>query len=142
MTVAVDVRIDDMLRGYMVCAVWVGLDWTAVDRGEQNPDPLDQNYDVDDIGDEARAKIRVDIVDFVEHNRADLDLYAELRSFNPAEGSVWDYAGHDFYLSRNGHGTGFWDRGNDPVFERLHQATKPYGSQELDIDDDGKLYVQ
>lgn len=125
-----DTIVDDMLIGYLECAVWAGLDWPE-DPNASNPDPLDKRYSVDDITDEARAIMRADIEDFVEHNRDDLDRYGELRGFDPSQGTVWEYAGHDFYLNRNGHGTGFWDRGNDPVFERLSQASKVYGNQEL-----------
>lgn len=30
-------------------------------------------------------------------------------AINSAEGDEWDYAAHDFILTRNGHGAGFWD---------------------------------
>ncbi len=36
--------------------------------------------------------------------------------------------GQDFYLTRNGHGTGFWDRGYGDVGKRLTEAAKIYGS--------------
>ena len=36
--------------------------------------------------------------------------------------------GGDFYLTRNGHGAGFWDRGYGDVGKQLTEAAKVYGS--------------
>lgn len=36
-------------------------------------------------------------------------------------------AGHDFALTRNGHGAGFWDRGLGDVGDQLTALAKPYG---------------
>lgn len=36
--------------------------------------------------------------------------------------------GADFYLTRNGHGTGFWDRGYGDIGTQLTEAAKVYGS--------------
>lgn len=37
-------------------------------------------------------------------------------------------AGHDFALTRNGHGTGFWDRGLGDLGQSLTTACEPYGT--------------
>jgi len=50
-------------------------------------------------------------------------------------------AGHDFWLTRNGHGCGFWDRGLGNVGDELTKNSKPYGSQSLYRGDDGLLYL-
>lgn len=39
--------------------------------------------------------------------------------------------GHDFALTRNGHGAGFWDRGYGAVGERLSDAAKVYGEHSV-----------
>ena len=54
-------------------------------------------------------------------------------------------AGHDFWLTRNGHGTGFWDR-TDDVYgpgngEVLTQLAEKAGTAETYEGDDGRLYV-
>ena len=36
--------------------------------------------------------------------------------------------GHDFWLTRNGHGAGFWDRGLGEIGDRLTKAAEVYGS--------------
>jgi hypothetical protein len=48
--------------------------------------------------------------------------------------------GHDFFLTRNGHGAGFWGRGYGEVGDRLSAACKSYGSQDLYLGDDGKIH--
>ena len=54
----------------------------------------------------------------------------------------WDDAhlGHDFALTRNGHGTGFWDRGLGEVGEQLTRYAERSGEADLYIGDDGKIY--
>ena len=47
--------------------------------------------------------------------------------------------GHDFWLTRNGHGAGFWDRGLGELGDRLTGLAKPYGTVDLYITDDGKV---
>ena len=37
-------------------------------------------------------------------------------------------AGTDYFLSRNGHGAGFFDRGNGPVFTELQRAARLDGT--------------
>lgn len=51
---------------------------------------------------------------------------------------------HDFILTANRHGTGFWDRcycGNDDAAQRLTDAAHPAGDIDLDRADDGTLFL-
>jgi hypothetical protein len=50
-------------------------------------------------------------------------------------------AGHDFWLTRNGHGAGFWDRGLGAIGDKLTDLAHAAGEQGLYLGDDGKLYV-
>jgi len=52
-----------------------------------------------------------------------------------------DQAGHDLWLTRNGHGVGFWDRGLGPVGDRLTKSAEGMGERYLHEGDDGLLYV-
>ena len=39
-----------------------------------------------------------------------------------------EQSGHDFYLTRNGHGSGFWDRGYDKtIADELCRISKEFG---------------
>lgn len=48
---------------------------------------------------------------------------------------------HDFWLTRNGHGAGFWDGDYpEPLGTQLTNLAKSYGECNLSIGDDGKIY--
>ena len=51
-----------------------------------------------------------------------------------------EQAGHDFTLTRNGHGAGFWDRGLGAVGERLTENAKSFGSTYIDVFS-GKIFI-
>lgn len=119
--------LDDFTHAFLVCALWSSTDWSRDDGG----DPLDDNYDVDDIDKTCREALAEECADFCEANAEDL---AE-------SGGSAEQAGHDFWLTRNGHGAGFWDRGYGAVWDRLTKASKVYGSVDLYVGDDGKVYA-
>lgn len=50
-------------------------------------------------------------------------------------------AGHDFWYTRNGHGTGFWDRGLHQIGRDLSDAAKTFPEVNLYQGDDGKLHA-
>lgn len=51
-------------------------------------------------------------------------------------------AGHDFWLTRNGHGVGFWDGDwPEPYASQLTDAAKAFGSADAYLGDDGKVYL-
>ena len=88
-------------------------------------------------------------------NETRLDLEADCRSFwrrfgcfietreSDNEWSIAARAGHDFWLTRNGHGAGFWDRGDlwGPYEEMLVNGSKSYGEFQLYRGDDGLIYA-
>ena len=49
--------------------------------------------------------------------------------------------GHDIWLTRKGHGAGFWDRGLGDIGEKLTQACRDLGDTSLYVGDDGKYYT-
>jgi hypothetical protein len=53
-------------------------------------------------------------------------------------------AGHDFYLTQNGHGAGYWDRDEldaDGLGDALTDAAKLYTAVDLYEGDNGLLYL-
>jgi hypothetical protein len=53
-------------------------------------------------------------------------------------------AGHDFWLTRNGHGAGFWDRNLGEAGDKLTAACghgTRYPEQNLYVGDDGRLWL-
>lgn len=73
--------------------------------------------------------------------KADCDKFQELA------GDLLDSAGddsqngHDFWLTRNGHGVGFWDRGySDSVGDKLTEYAHAMGEVWIGVGDDDLLY--
>ena len=60
----------------------------------------------------------------------------------PDDGDPWDYVGHDFILTRNGHGAGFWDGdGCEPWGTKITKLIESrFGPLEIYLGDDGFLY--
>lgn len=113
-------NLDVFTRAYILCALWSSCDDT--DR------PLDDNYDAGDIAPESLVRIETECRKFQDENATDLE--------NPAQD------GHDFWLTRNGHGAGFWDRGYGERGERLTKAAHAAGSSYLYVGDDGQIHSE
>lgn len=51
-------------------------------------------------------------------------------------------AGHDFWLTRSGHGAGFWDGDwPEPAASTLDKASKEFGNVDLYVGDDGQIHA-
>ncbi len=123
---------DAFTQGYMVCALWSSTDGSTPQGGE----PLDKNYNVSDIAEPSVHKMEADCQQFQTEN-ADL-----LNAFYEETGFDADHAGHDFWLNRNGHGSGFWDENaSKEVTKGLSDAARAFREQDIYIGDDGMLYV-
>ena len=138
--------LEQILRGYLVCALWstsAGITFDPHGVIVQDPDNdmsfLDHNFDVDDVTVLTELSAYDDVCDFVLANIADVFAYADQMTYDAGQGTVWDYFGHDFWLTRNRHGAGFWDRGLGELGERLTEACRPYGEVNLYVTDDGKV---
>lgn len=118
-------RLNEFQQGFLESALWSSTD-NADDSGGE---PLDANYGVSDIAPETLASLLKDCDDFCEANAELLE-----QAGDDAQN------GHDFWLTRNGHGVGFRDRGYGAVGKELSAACKPYGSVDLYVGDDGKIY--
>lgn len=127
MTVAVYSKsdLDAFLSAYIECAIWSSID----DRdGEQ--EPLDENHGTSDLAPETFSRIQADCRKFIGAHWQDIQ-------------NDLPQAGHDFWLTRNGHGAGFWDGDwPDDIGERLTKASKEFGECYLYVGDDGKIYQE
>lgn len=116
-----------MVRAYGECLLWQGLSLTEEESGTESV-PLDSLYSLCDIAPEAWESIRADCRAFVAANAADL---AELDA---------SQTGHDFCLTRNRHGVGFWDRGLGARGDRLTVSAHGFG-ESGEYDSAGRVYV-
>jgi hypothetical protein len=122
--------LDEFTRAYIEAALW--------STNDDYEEPLDTNYDIDDIAPDALATIIADCQKFQAGNEADLALAYDL--YPQRDWSPESQAGHDFWLTRNRHGAGFWDRGISEVGDRLTDASHECGEVFLYIGDDGAIY--
>jgi len=121
---------------YLECALWSSTD--------DNDDPLDKHDG--EVSLDTLEQMEEDCANFQEAN-AELLEQAYREPEWQAEDQRYDkphynaeQAGHDFWLTRCGHGTGFWDRGLGDIGDKLSDACKPYGNVDLYLGDDGKIY--
>lgn len=110
--------LDEFVTSYIETALW-----SSVGEDEK---PLDDSYDESDVSESALKEFRKDCVAFLRDN-------AKLI------GSKYRAAGHDFWLTRNHHGAGFWD-GDWEDGDALTEAAHAFGSVDLYVSDDGKVY--
>jgi hypothetical protein len=120
----------EFLHAYIVAALWSSSD--------DNCEPLDARFSKDDVSFETREMMRLDCAAFVKANAADLVEYCARMKCEQWTGE--ERAGHDFWLTRNGHGVGFWDRDLDALGDRLTAACESFGEVFLYVGDDARVY--
>lgn len=101
---------DSVLSGYLETALWSEFDWDGLEGDSGNPDPLDRSYDCDDFSDYAKQQAWNDcrqLVAILQNTpcSGDYDNLYDAADHLQGDGRI----GHDFWLTRNGHGAGFWD---------------------------------
>ncbi len=129
--------LDLFTQAYIECALWSSTDESNEDGGE----PLEDNYYPTDIEPETMRRIQEDCAAFQADNRELLDKAGKLYSHS-GQWTHDEQAGHDFWLTRNRHGAGFWDRGLGEVGAALTQKAHEYGEFNLIVGDDGRIYGQ
>ncbi len=129
------------LEAYMTAALWS----TTHTIDPINPDDedaegetrnLDDDFSILDIHPDTVKEMAKDCAKFQTENR--LHLLAAYKR----EGYTESSAGHDFWLTRNGHGVGFWDRGLGVVGDTLTAAAKQFKECNLCIGDDNKIHAE
>jgi hypothetical protein len=113
----------EFIEAYAACALWSSID--------DNGDPFDDKYSIDDIAPGAMDQMKRDCEDFV-HHCGDLILQSDMSM---------SQAGYDFWLTRNRHGTGFWDRGLGDIGHTLTQVAQGYGEVYIYVGDDDMIYT-
>ena len=104
---------NEFAQGYIEAFLWSETDESTPDGGE----PLDANYSQNDIAPDSMAKIIRDCAMFQE-------VAKDLLERTYREGYTEEQAGHDFLLTRNHHGAGYWDRGLGEVGDKLTTAAQ------------------
>ena len=105
-----------VIEGYVNAALWT--------------EELDRRLSAEDLSETARIAIAIDCQHFLVHNQVLLSH----------AGLGLDQIGHDLWLTRNGHGTGFWDRDLGDLGDALADAARDLGHSAL-YESQGVLYV-
>lgn len=126
-----DSNLQCMVEAYIECALWSSVD----DDG----DALDKQYDILDILSQDREEMQADCLKFAEEN---YDLIHEFDSSTSGL-SMWKQVGHCFWLTRNGHGSGFWIRHfwSEDTWNKLSDAAKAFGESNLYVGDYGLIHL-
>ena len=100
--------INKILNAYLVCALWSSYD--------DDDAPFDLTFGIEEFS-----------VDFINNTTISINNFLALIEQNKLTKSLnrWDDAqlGHDLWLTRNYHGTGFWDRNfkdGDKITSLIH----------------------
>jgi hypothetical protein len=111
-------------------------DGLSLSHDDENED-FSRKYSFSDISISARVKALEDCSRFIEENAS---LIEKAYEFGAKDSQI----AYDFWLTRNGHGSGFWCRGGyeypQEVAEALSDAAKAFGEYYLYIGDDGQIY--
>ena len=121
-------------NGYITAALWSSVD--------ENGEPLDAIHAPEDLPQQTRQAMENDCRKFFEENNDALWEYKDKRALPcpDIQYSAAECAGHDFWLTRCGHGAGFWDRGMGELGDKLSNAAEAFGNVDLYVGDDGKVY--
>lgn len=99
---------------YLEAALWAASD--------SEGDNLDEQFSIHDFSQKAIDEAVSDSNKFIGANLKDLEQ----------SGGDHSQHGHDFWLTRNGHGTGFWDRGyKKSVGNRLTAASEKFSERRV-----------
>ncbi len=127
-------KLDKFTIAYIECMLWLTNDESTPEGG----DPLDENYGIDDIDDDNLRDIIVDCNAFQRMHAG--DILSENYS-NDLPSSTDAYAGYVFWLTRNSHGAGFWDRGwEEGAGKRMDETSKRMGEVCVCVGESGKIY--
>ena len=115
-------RMDEFTRGFLETALWSSTD-NADDSGGE---PLDKNYSIEDFTPQALKELTADCEQFQQENADDL----------ASSGNDDFENGHNFWLTRCGHGAGFWDGDYpEPQAARLTESSEKFGNVDLTLED-------
>lgn len=113
---------DAFVKHYLVTALWSSSDSDGT--------PFDSEHEVENINSDSIQQAKIDCDSFREKAGNLLDEYDETT------------VGHDFWLTRNGHGAGFWDGDYEKVVgEKLTELSKEFREVNMYKGDNGEIYI-
>lgn len=120
---------DDVYAAYYEALLWSSTD----DEGE----PLDRNYDDDDINEQSKVEIEVTIDDFL---LASMPLLIKAENDELFD-NFWKQVGHDLVLTQNETGVGFWESEWSDYGDTLTKFARKSPPCNIYVGDDEKLHA-
>jgi hypothetical protein len=123
-------EVDRFFQDFIRAALWSSNDEDGI--------PLDESHDVEDIEPSTRVLMKAECVEFYTKNRHDIETAClKVHDDNGPEGQ----AGYDFWMTRHGHGVGFWETNDweEKAGERLTVSAGKYEEWYLYVED-GAIY--
>lgn len=133
---------DEIVRQFVQSSVWTG----HMSDGEGDMAELDEYVEWDWLVDTddfpgIRDEMAATVHDFLGYVSQELST-RELRTYVDHVGGGAGQIGHDFALTRAGHGAGFWDRGAGEIGDVLTDIAEMFRGEglhgELDPNGDGE----
>lgn len=120
-------ELDEFTLQYLVTALWSSNDESTPEGGE----PFDRNYTIEDIASSTIEQAVRDCKAFL------------IEAATILAGYDLETAGHDFWLTRNHHGAGFWDGdyGKEDG-DKLTELSQKFRELSPILGDDGKIYFE
>jgi hypothetical protein len=113
--------------------------WSSTDENGANFDSSE--YADTEFADETIARIKQDCAKCRTLSDAAFDSFNAQSDDYPINSSQYHVA-HDFWLTRNHHGAGFWDGDYpEPLATTLTDLAHAFSEQDLYIGEDGKFYL-
>jgi len=120
---SLDINEDEVFDAYVAAALWSSND--------DNEEPLDAKYNTSNIAPDTLQAMRNDVKQFIEKNK---DAIRESQLSNSE-------LGHSFWLTRNHHGSGFFDYALDDTIEKqLMDYSHAVKGVDLYVGDDGFIH--
>jgi len=115
--------LSDMIEGYLDCALWASVPMSEDESADQSLFQI--GYERANCCADTCADARAACEGFAEaHGDALRAAFEAYPQYTPTG------AGHDLFLSRNGHGAGFFDHGEHPCWDVLQAAARGLGATE------------
>lgn len=135
----ITIDVDEVTKEYLACALWSECD---ADGGNL----MERHKDTSSFSQEAHERARIDVAAFLTNASELIDalvMAAELDEDCISGYGIASDIGHNLWLSRNGHGAGFFDRDHMPecLRDALQDAAEALGSCNVIEGDDTKLHL-
>ncbi|NBT59076.1 hypothetical protein EBT16_09865, partial [bacterium] len=108
-------------------------------------EPLDANHTLKDFSVDTYRRMAIDCAVFIQKATpilTGLDMHEIIPAADGHSYTRWEMVAHDFWMTRQGHGTGFWDRPSyvypPQVGKRLTALAKDFQPMTLEVSGNGK----